>query len=391
MAVRFYVERVGPDGTAPIRMALLRGGRKVTLTLPIRVRPADWNRRRQRLRRSAPGATEINGALDRLSARVGAMLLSGEPLELLRDRLKRELGLQPREHRLLALFDEWLAVKRLTLRASSLQVLQRVRKHLEGFAGNVPLEQVDRAFLERFQAYLTGQLGQSHATANRLAGYARSFLLWLEDRGLIEKAPRRLALPEPQREVVFLTPAELQAFRDVELSELPPGYEKARTVFLLACFTGLRISDLKAGMRPEAWKTIDLEGGVWLLRERKTNVFRRVPLVAPARRLLRQRLEEGAATPVPVLSAPRCNLYIKEIARRAGITAPVRVGDRELPKWQLLTLHAGRRTFITLVAHAAGTAPLLGLTHTDLDSLQKYLGAWNEHRRRALEETFQGF
>jgi len=391
VSVRFYVERVGPDGTAPIRMALLRGRRKVTLTLPLRVRPSDWNRRRQRLRRTAPGALEINGELDRLAARGGALLLTGEPLGAIRDRLKEELGLVAREERLLSLFDEWLAVKRLVLRSSSLQVLARVRKHLAAFAGDLTLDRVDRAFLERFQAFLTTEQGQSAATANRLAKYVRTFFLWLEERGLLEKAPKPLPLPEAKREIVFLTPEELRAFQEVDLSGLPEGYERARTTFLLACFTGLRASDLKAGMRPEAWDTIDLEAGVWHLREQKTGIFRRVPLVEPARRILRRRLEAGEPSPVPRLSDQKTNVYVKEIARRAGIVAPVRLGDgREVPKCQVLSLHAGRRTFVSLVAHTSGTAPLVGLTHADLDTLQKYLGAWDESRRRALEKAFKG-
>ncbi|WP_397546762.1 tyrosine-type recombinase/integrase [Rhodothermus marinus] len=391
MAVRFYVERVGADGRAPIRMALLKGRRKLTLTLPLRVRPSDWNRRRQRLRRTAPGATEINAALERLAARAGAALLSGEPLETVRDRIRSEIGLAGRDHRLANLLEEWLAVKALTLKPSSLEVLRRLERHLLDFAGNVSLDRVDRAFLERFQAYLTGELGHSPATANRLGQYARTFFLWLEERGLIAKAPRQLALPEPRREVVFLTPEELRAFQQVDLSDLPEGYERARTIFLLACFTGLRASDLKAGMTPEAWRTIDLEAGVWHLRERKTEIYRRVPLVEPARRILRERLESGAVTPVPKLSEQKVNRYVKEIAARAGIAAPVRLGDgREVPKCQVLSLHAGRRTFVTLVAHAAGTAPLVGLTHADLDTLQKYLGAWDESRRRALEKAFRG-
>ena len=391
MSVRFYVERVGPDGTAPIRMALLRGRRKVTLTLPLRVRPSDWNRRLQRLRRGAPGALEINGELDRLAARGGALLLTGEPLGAIRDRLKEELGLVAREERLLSLFDEWLAVKRLVLRPSSLQVLERVRKHLAAFAGDLTLDRVDRAFLERFQAFLTTERGQSAATANRLAKYVRTFFLWLEERGLLEKAPKPLPLPEAKREIVFLTPEELRAFQEVDLAGLPEGCERARTVFLLACFTGLRASDLKAGMRPEAWDTIDLEAGVWHLREQKTGIFRRVPLVEPARRILRRRLEAGEPSPVPKLSDQKINTYVKEIARRAGIVAPVRLGDgREVPKCQVLSLHAGRRTFVSLVAHTSGTAPLVGLTHADLDTLQKYLGAWDESRRRALEKAFKG-
>jgi len=357
----------------------------------VRVRPADWNRRRQRLRPSAPAAAEINARLEAIVARAEALLLTGQSLEAVRDRLKADLGLVPQEHRLLPLFDEWLAVKRLVLKPSSLQVLARVRKYLEAFAEDLTIERVDRAFLERFQAFLTTERGQSAATANRLAKYVRTFFLWLEERGLLEKAPKPLPLPEAKREIIFLTPEELRAFQEVDLSGLPEGYERARTIFLLACFTGLRASDLKAGMRPEAWDTIDMEAGVWHLREQKTGIFRRVPLVEPARRILRRRLEAGAPTPVPKLSEQKVNIYVKEIAERAGIVAPVRLGDgREVPKCQVLSLHAGRRTFVSLVAHTSGTAPLVGLTHADLDTLQKYLGAWDESRRRALEKAFRG-
>uniref|UniRef100_UPI000AD8B50A tyrosine-type recombinase/integrase n=1 Tax=Rhodothermus marinus TaxID=29549 RepID=UPI000AD8B50A len=255
----------------------------------------------------------------RLAARAGGALLSGEPLETVRDRIRSEIGLAGRDHRLANLLEEWLAVKALTLKPSSLEVLRRLERHLLDFAGNVSLDRVDRAFLERFQAYLTGELGHSPATANRLGQYARTFFLWLEERGLIAKAPRQLALPEPRREVVFLTPEELRAFQQVDLSDLPEGYERARTIFLLACFTGLRASDLKAGMTPEAWRTIDLEAGVWHLRERKTEIYRRVPLVEPARRILRERLESGAVTPVPKLSEQKVNRYVKEIAARAAL------------------------------------------------------------------------
>ncbi len=390
MGVRVYLDRPGPDGRAPLRLALLRARRQCWLSLPVRVRPSDWNRRRQRLRPSAPGASEINARLESIVARAEALLLTGQPLEAVRDQLKADLGLVPQEHRLLPLFDEWLAVKRLTLRPSSIQVLKRVRKHLVAFAGDLTLERVDRAFLERFQAFLTGEQGQSAATANRLAKYVRTFFLWLEERGLLEKAPKPLPLPEARREVVFLTPEELRAFQHVDLSDLPEGYERARTIFLLACFTGLRISDLKAGMTPEAWRTINLEAGVWHLREQKTGDFKSWPLVKPVRCIFRQRLEVGARTPVPKLSEQKANAYVKKIAERAGIAAPVRLGDgREVPKHQVLSLHAGRRTFVSLVAHTSGTAPLVGLTHADLDTLQKYLGAWDESRRRALEKTFK--
>lgn len=392
MSVRVYLDRPGPDGKAHLRLVLMRAGRQCWLNLPIRVRPSDWNKRKQRLRPSAPAASEINARLEVVTARGEALLLSGESLEAVRDRLKAELGLVPREERVFRLFDEWLAVKRLTLRPSSLLVFDRVRKHLAAFAGeSLTVDRIDKSFLQRFAAFLVDRQGLSGSSANKMLKGAQQFFRWLWERGLIEAVPPRVSLPETRREVVFLTPSELAAFRDVDLSDLPEGYDRARTVFLLACFTGLRASDLRAGMTPEAWRTIDLEAAVWHLRERKTGIYRRVPLVEPARRILRERLEADKPTPVPKISEQKANLYIKEIALRAGIDAPVRLGDgREVPKWQVLSLHAGRRTFVSLTVHTSGTAALLGLTHNDLHSLQRYVGAWDESRRRALEKAFRG-
>ncbi|GIV61542.1 MAG: hypothetical protein KatS3mg044_0408 [Rhodothermaceae bacterium] len=273
-----------------------------------------------------------------------------------------------------------------------MKVLHRVAAHLMAFVPKgATVAAIDRAFLERFQAHLVQEAGLSNASANRHVAYARNFLRWLHERDLIPELPAVASLPEGRRDAVFLTPHEIKAFEAVDLADLPEGYERARFLMLLACFTGLRISDLKEGMKPEAWQTIDLEEGVWLLREQKTNVFHRWPLVTPARRMLRERREAGARTPVPRISEQKANKYVKEIARRAGIEAPVRLpGGETRPKWGVLSMHSGRRTFITTVVHEAGTGALLGLTHADLDTLQKYVGSWDDARRRRIEQAFRG-
>jgi hypothetical protein len=396
MAVRFYLDRPGPDGKASVRMALLRGSQQKWINLPLRVRARDWNRRRARMRASAVGATEINAQLDRLAHRASALLLSDLPLDKVADELRRMLGLKRSTDDLRHLLKEWLEVKAISLRPSSLEVLRRVAQHLEAFLTTHISRQpttsaVDRSFLERFQAYLVREVGLAHATANRHIAYTKNFLRWLLERGLIQELPPAASLPEGRRDPVFLTPEEIKALETVDISDLPEGYEKARFLLLLACFTGLRVSDLQAGMRPQAWNALYLDRGVWLLEEHKTRTFHHWPLVTPARRLLEARQQAGASTPVPRISPQKANAYIKEIARRAGIDAPVRLSNgEERPKYELLSLHAGRRTFITTVAHQVGTAPLLGLTHADLDTLQRYVGSWDDARRRRIEEAFTG-
>ncbi|QXD16992.1 site-specific integrase [Rhodocaloribacter litoris] len=392
MAAKYYLDRPGPDGRCTVRLALLRGRQQKWINLPLRVAPRDWNKRRGRLRASAPGAVEVNARLERIQHRAEALLLDGLPLDDVAGAIREDLGLQGATHDLMGLFEEWLEVKAVRVRPSSLEVLRRIRLHLEAFLPRgATVAVVDRAFLERYQAFLAQHAGLSHATANRHVSYTKNFLKWLHGRGLIPEVPEVAPLPESRRDAVFLTPHEIKAIEGADLSDLPEGYERARFLLLLACYTGLRVSDLKEGMKPPAWGTIDLEEGVWLLREHKTNVFHRWPLVSPARRMLRERREAGARTPVPRISEQRANRYLKEVARLAGIEAPVRLpGGETRPKWQVLSLHSGRRSFITTVVHEAGTGALLGLTHADLDTLQRYVGSWDDARRRRIEAAFRG-
>jgi len=393
MAVRFYLDRSGSDGRATVRMAVISKYRQRWLNVPLRVEVKNWNKRRGRLRSGTEGADEVNQALNELQRRAEALLLQGAtPTEVV-DEIRKFLGYHKTNDSLLELFDEWIEVKAIRVRPSSLKAFRRVRQHLQDFLGSRnSLTQVDATFLERFQVHLVQDKKLTASTVNRYLGYLRNYLRWLHERELIQQLPSAKSLPEASHEIVFLDPEEICRFREVDLSDLPEGYEKARFIFLFACFTGLRISDISKGMHPQAWASINLEEGFWQIREQKTGAFHRWILAAPVLKMLKARKESGAATPIPRLSAQKANRYIKEIARRAEIDTSVLVGNGEFrPKWELLTMHAGRRTFITLVAHEAGATHLLGFTHADMRILRRYIGSHEKARRKAIENVFREF
>jgi len=374
-------------------MAVISKYRQRWLNVPLRVEVKNWNKRRGRLRSGTEGADEVNQALNELQRRAEALLLQGAtPTEVV-DEIRKFLGYHKTNDSLLELFDEWIEIKAIRVRPSSLKAFRRVRQHLQGFLGNrASLSQVDVGFLERFQAYLVREKKLTASTVNRYLGYLKGYLKWLYERELIKQLPSAKSLPEANPEVIFLDPEEIHRFQQVDLSDLPEGYEKARFIFLFACFTGLRISDISKGMHPHAWADINLEEGVWQIIEQKTNAHRRWILAAPALKMLKARKESGEATPIPKLSAQKANRYIKEIARRAGINSQVFVGNGKYrPKWKLLTMHAGRKTFITLVAHEAGATHLLGFTHADLRMLRRYIGSHEKARRKAIQDAFKEF
>jgi len=140
----------------------------------------------------------------------------------------------------------------------------------------------------------------------------------------------------------------------------------------------------------------DLQGDAWLLREEKTGVVRHVPLPAPALAIIHK--QDGESHPVPRLSAQKMNQYIKDVARRAKLTTPVtlrsqkggKVVSRTVPKWEALTSHSGRKTFVSLLLEAGlSTKDLMGITHNDLRALRQYTDPSDDHLRLALTDVFE--
>ena len=81
----------------------------------------------------------------------------------------------------------------------------------------------------------------------------------------------------------------------------------------------------------------------------------------------------------------------------AGIDAPVSVqvlrgARRETstrPKWEVISTHAARKTFVTLaLQQGVPMSELLGFTHDDLRTLRLYAGSNEEIRRNQMDRIF---
>ncbi len=393
MSARYYLnKRAGGGREKRLRLIVYRGGRQVPVMTPVTVRAADWSQKMQRVKASVPGATELNAQLQRLRNEADALALAHPDDDSLREALLERLGRAPQEPELTLLehFDEFLAYRRSRVKENTVRVLATLREHLTMFTDRKNLKVIDvgSGFVEDFQTHLLEQ-GLNNNSANKYTSRLQSFLWWLHERGEIESAPRAKPLKTAQSHVIRLTLDELAALQSVDLSGESPSHDAARDLFLLCCFTGQRIGDV----RNMEWK--DIQGDAWYLREEKTGVVRRVPLAAPALEIIGNYRDEQR--PVPRLSVQKANVYIKVVAERAGITALVTVRSqkggkletRTFPKCKTLTMHVGRRTFVSLMMESGISAKeMLGITHNDLRSLRHYAGASEDHIRRALQKVF---
>ncbi|MDO7874361.1 tyrosine-type recombinase/integrase [Hymenobacter sp. ASUV-10] len=248
----------------------------------------------------------------------------------------------------------------------------------------VDFEHLTPVFATRFTAYL---LATPKLTDNSVAKVLTRLKAFLRDAQLLGLVPpqefRFLNWKRREPGIVTLTLEELARLERVDFVD-QPGQRNARDLFLLACYTGLRYSDL-AALRPEHW-----QGSLLRLRAQKTRETVTVPLRPGAQALL-ERLFAGE---LELVSNQKLNGHLKSIGRKAGLfnwVERVRYagGQRRaerLRKFELLTCHTARRTFVTL-ALEQGIRP---------ETVMKVTGhkSWNTFKRyvnisdRTIEHEF---
>lgn len=176
-------------------------------------------------------------------------------------------------------------------------------------------------------------------------------------------------------EVIALTQEELDAIYQYDLSEHPERLQHVRDVFCFSCATGLRYSDLKQFR----WEHI--RHGVIKMTAAKTGQLLTVPLNPISAGILAK--YKGAAKPLPVISNDKTNVYLKELAKLVGIDEPVnrvRRYGKEIkktftPKHELVSIHMGRRTFVTLSLEKGMQAhEVMAITrHVSYASFKRYV------------------
>lgn len=374
-------------------------GRKLKAT-GILVTERQWNPKKGRVRDSVTGADQHNAKITRMIAAAertkAQMDLEGvvaTPADLAAAIEEKAPVRRKEAPTVLSEYALFVASKRARCRASTMEVYEAMHEHLEAWLGQAAkLSDISGGWLHDFGTYLIGE-GLGNSTVNKYTTRARGFLLWLETRGLIDRAPRAERLPTARNTAVYLTMEELERLMSCDLSGEKAGYRAARDLFMAGALTGQRFSDLRA-MR---WEEIDLEGGWWNSPTIKTAATTRVPLAAPIRRIIEAR--QGRSTPLPKLSNQKCNQYLKEVCRIAGIDAPVTTqklkgAEREVvtrQKHELVTTHAARRTFVTLaLQNDVPVTALLGLTHDDLRTLRLYAGQSDREREKHVNRLFGG-
>lgn len=288
-----------------------------------------------------------------------------------------------------------------------------MQHHLEDFNPKLRFSQIDESLLNTYLKFLSEEKGLLDETLKKETKLLKWFLKWASKHGyhhnlsIEDFTPKTKSSKNP---VVFLEAEEVVKLRDFEIPEDgtvvslcnvfgqeysktstgKASMEKTRDLFLFCCYTSLRYSDLKN------LKSTDIYGGALHIVTVKTDDPLTIQINPYAQGILDKYhgdAMDGAA--LPVISEQKMNEYLKDLGELCGLNSPLtfvqyRGGkrvDAVFPKWQKLTTHCGRRTFICL-AIAAGIPPsvIMKFTgHSDYNTMRPYIDVSEKTKIEAMK------
>lgn len=249
---------------------------------------------------------------------------------------------------------------------------------LQEWTGEVyEIKEVDGHFMKKFIEYSKRE-NYSNYTTQKEFSYIKTVCNHARAKGMevsLELDTLRVKLQKKPTAKIYLSFEELDAIG--ALQDLPDHLDNVRDWLIISCYTGQRISDFmrfdKSMIREERGKSfLDI-------KQRKTGKSVSIPLLPEVVRILDKR---GGGFP-RAISHQRYNDYVKDVCELAGLTDKVpgglRVDNRKVsgkyPKHQLITSHAGRRSFATNYYGKIPTSFLKDITgHGTEQMLLKYIG-----------------
>ncbi len=149
---------------------------------------------------------------------------------------------------------------------------------------------------------------------------------------------------------VYLTVEELARIQELDLKD--ELLDSVRDIFLIGCYTGLRISDLSGLLRKQT-EVIRVEDGVKYFHVKQIKTSHSV--IIPLNTIVTDIIEKRQGNLPEYIHKNVINKHIKSICKRAKITENHSLtrteGGKEvehiLPKYQLVSSHTARRSFCT--------------------------------------------
>lgn len=281
--------------------------------------------------------------------------------------------------------------KRADLAESTVSDLFCFKRKVEQFRPGVKIEDLSK--LSTVSAYIEHCIrgGLSNTSAKNQWSYLRWFLRWCYKRGYCGNEFERYSCDlkmtsRREKLVVFLTMEELSA---IESLDLDGAIGLAKDIFLFQCYTGLRHSDAVL------LRKSDIKDWVMKIHIKKTGTYTENVMNRYAKRIASKYIDQVGETLFPYLNANSTGIYLKKIGKMAGIDEPIRKVEYRnhtkheviYKKYELMTTHVGRKTFVvnSLDMGLTATQVIEYTGHSSIQAMEPYIGISRKKKDEAMD------
>lgn len=419
--IRFILHRRKDTPRQHLQMRVTpRGGKPVSFATGISLTDSEWDPLIGRAKGRTPQAAEANTLIAQWSQVVANIFTHYDSLHITptADQLRRAFARATTENTTTPDYSPQATPSVTVMSAftqfildhqhanawanGSIVTFQSYRRMLGDYMPHTPINDIDVPWMESFHHWMVAVRNQQGVTVDGNLSKMRIFLRWARKKGYYkgdadrEYRPRVKGAGEKFRSIIFLTRDELKMVEKYTFAER--HYNVAKDVFLFACYTGMRFSDVIKLSRA------DCHGDHISFITQKTNHALTVPLNDKAKEILdrysdckpnRRQKVLGITNPaLPTADIKTMNKHLRRIMQEIGIDTPVThsyyIGNIRhndtLPKYELISTHTARHTFIVTAISLGIPIPVImeWTGHKNYEAMRPYIAIANETSTQAM-------
>ena len=396
MTTKFYLRDPNSKKATPINFCLQYSGKRFVYSTKQSIIPSNWNSKKNKPFSSVTGVMTLNALLDMIERaakdayRQG--IIDGKQItnEYLRDSLNKKLTLHDKNTPFFDALDEFIVINSGIRQPNTIKKYKSLKKHLKSFESiknrNLTFDSINLKFYDAFTSYLMNDLEHVNNTVSKYIKTLKTYMKWTMERDYHKNDEFvKFSAKEKPADITYLTSNQLLHLNDIKIED--ETLVLVKDYFCLACFTGLRFSDI-AQIRKEYFK----EGNLFL-PIKKTKETMMIPINKHANQIL-----EKYDFDIKVYSNAITNKKLKIIGKLAEFNQEVILkkykGSETIeirkPLSEHLTFHLARRTFITVSLERKMTIPeiMAIVGHKDYKTLKRYIKITDKVKIVAVEKAW---
>lgn len=237
--------------------------------------------------------------------------------------------------------------------------------------------------------------GYKNSSIRKFFKHLFEVMRWMDSKGIYHGTAHKTFKARfkgvcDYRTVIYLTWDELMRMYSMPIDNIRLAH--TRDVFCFCCFTSLRYSDVRNLQR------CDIKNDCIEIVTEKTDEGLRINLNKYSRAILDKYKDAEwlGQRALPVYANPVMNRYLKDLAKQAGLNTEIKTtyfsGSRRVDevhkKYELITTHCGRRTFIVnaLFLGIPAEVVMKWTGHEDYKAMRPYVAIVDELKAREMDK-----